>query len=152
MILDEPTAVFTSSEIDLLFTIIARLKAQGIALLYISHHLDEIFQIGDRVTVLRDGALIRSGCIAEFDKNALVKAMVGREIDFSHANGQENSRARVLRVEGLRSGGVVDDVSFTLHAGEIVGVAGLVGAGRTEMARMLVGADSPRRRPDLPEW
>ncbi len=143
LILDEPTAVFTSSEIDLLFGIIARLKAQGIALLYISHHLDEIFQIGDRVTVLRDGALIRSGCIAEFDKNALVKAMVGREIDFSHENGLKNSDRQVLRVEDLRRGGTVDGVSFTLHAGEIVGVAGLVGAGRTEMARLLVGADQP---------
>jgi ABC-type sugar transport system ATPase subunit len=143
LILDEPTAVFTSSEIELLFKIIARLKAQGIALLYISHHLDEIFQIGDRVTVLRDGALIRTGGIAEFDKNALVKAMVGREIDFSHENGYKMSDTEVLRVNNLRRGSSVDGVSFALHAGEIIGVAGLVGAGRTEMARLLVGADAP---------
>jgi ABC-type sugar transport system ATPase subunit len=143
LILDEPTAVFTSSEIELLFNIIARLKAQGIALLYISHHLDEIFQIGDRVTVLRDGALIRTGCIADFDKNQLIKAMVGREIDFSHENGYKISDREVLRVENLKRGTAVDEVSFTIHAGEIVGVAGLVGAGRTEMGRLLVGADTP---------
>jgi ribose transport system ATP-binding protein len=143
LILDEPTAVFTSSEVELLFTIIRRLKEQGIALVYISHHLDEIFQIGDRVTVLRDGNLIRSGGIAEFTKNDLVKAMVGREIDFSHRNGKHGSGEEVLRVQNLTRQGVVEEVSFSLHRGEILGVAGLVGAGRTEMARLLVGADHP---------
>jgi ABC-type sugar transport system ATPase subunit len=143
LILDEPTAVFTSSEIELLFNIISKLKSQGIALLYISHHLDEIFQIGDRVTVLRDGALIRTGCIDEFDKNQLVKSMVGREIDFSHENGYKISDREVLRVEDLKRGTAVNGVSLTIHAGEIVGVAGLVGAGRTEMGRLLVGADTP---------
>lgn len=141
LILDEPTAVFTSSEIDLLFGIIARLKSQGIAILYISHHLDEIFRIGDKVTVLRDGQLIRSGGINEFDKNALVKAMVGREIDFSLRNGSESTGEELFRVEGLTRIGVVEDINLTLRRGEIVGVAGLVGAGRTEMARLLVGAD-----------
>lgn len=148
LILDEPTAVFTSSEIELLFRIIQNLKSQGIALLYISHHLDEIFQIGDRVTVLRDGNLVRSGCIANFDKNTLVKAMVGREIDFSSRNGASCSTAELLRVEGLSRSGVADEISFVLHHGEILGVAGLVGAGRTEMARLIVGAD-PKDRGEI---
>jgi ribose transport system ATP-binding protein len=144
IILDEPTAVFTRSEIDLLFRIIGRLKAQGKAILYISHHMDEIFEIGDRVTVLRDGNLIRTGEIGEFDKDMLVKAMVGRSIDFSKCNGtEENSGEELFRVEGLHRNGVVSGIDFCVHAGEIVGVAGLVGAGRTEMARCLIGADRP---------
>jgi len=141
LILDEPTAVFTSSEIDLLFNIIHRLKSQGIALVYISHHLDEIFQIGERVTVLRDGSLIRTGFIQEFDKQSLVKAMVGRDIDFSRRAISNGHGEEILCVEGLSRAGVVENVSFRLHRGEILGVAGLVGAGRTEMGRLLVGAD-----------
>ena len=141
LILDEPTAVFTSSEVELLFTIIKGLKSQGIALLYISHHLEEIFQIGDRVTVLRDGNLIRTGPIAEFDKTQLVKAMVGRDIDLSKRNGAGSIGAEVLRVERLTRKGFIEDICLTLHKGEIVGVAGLVGAGRTELARLIVGAD-----------
>ncbi len=143
LILDEPTAVFTSSEVDLLFDIIQRLKSQGIAILYISHHLDEIFRIGDRVTVLRDGNLIRTAMVADFDKNSLVKAMVGREIDFSLRNGHKTIQDELLRVEGLARFDGAEEISFNLHGGEIVGVAGLVGAGRTEMARLLVGADRP---------
>jgi len=141
LILDEPTAVFASFEIDLLFSIIQKLKSQGIALLYISHHMDEIFRIGDRVTVLRDGALIRTGCVDEFNKSSLVKAMVGRDIDLSQRNGSETYGEELFRAEGVTRSGVVEDVSFSLFRGEIVGVAGLVGAGRTEMARLLVGAD-----------
>ncbi len=130
IILDEPTAVFTRSEIDLLFRIITRLKAQGKAILYISHHMDEIFEIGDRVTVLRDGNLIRTGLIGEFDKDILVKAMVGREIDFSKCNGRDASDGEELfRVEGLIRNDVVSGIDFCVHAGEILGVAGLVGAG-----------------------
>jgi ribose transport system ATP-binding protein len=140
LILDEPTAVFTGSEIDLLFSIIGKLKAQGIAIVYISHHLDEIFRIGDKVTVLRDGHLVRSGCVAEFDKNSLVKAMIGREIDFSLRNGKKDRGNVVLEVRNLRSR-EVKGVNISLCAGEIVGMAGLVGAGRTETARLILGAD-----------
>lgn len=140
IILDEPTAVFTRSEIETLFEIIQRLKEQDIAVLYISHHLDEIFEIGDRVTVLRDGNLIRSDRVGDIDKLSLVKAMVGREIDFLQRNGEASLGEEVFRVEGLAAPGAEAEVSFTLHRGEIVGIAGLVGAGRTEMARMLIGA------------
>ncbi|MCL4559176.1 MAG: sugar ABC transporter ATP-binding protein [Chloroflexi bacterium] len=141
LILDEPTAVFTSSEVERLFGIIRDLKFQGIALLYISHHMEEIFEIGDRVTVLRDGCLIRTGVVSKFDKNTIVKAMVGRDIDLSRRNGNNHFGEEVFRAEHLVRDGVVRDVSFSLRRGEIIGVAGLVGAGRTEMARLLIGAD-----------
>jgi ribose transport system ATP-binding protein len=141
LILDEPTAVFTGSEIDLLFEIIEKLKAQGIAIIYISHHLDEIFKIGDKVTVLRDGKLIRCGCVSEFDKNSLIKAMVGREIDFALRKDSDAAGEILLEAREIRSQGV-NGVNIQLHAGEIVGVAGLVGAGRTELARLILGADT----------
>ncbi len=143
LILDEPTAVFTSSEIDLLFRIILKLKSQGIAIVFISHHLDEIFQIGDRVTVLRDGNLVKSGRVHEFDKKSLVRAMVGRDIDFSQRSNHRQVGDEALRVNNLTRNGVVENINFALHRGEILGVAGLVGAGRTEMARLLIGADRP---------
>ncbi len=139
IILDEPTAAFTTSEVHNLFNMIRRLQAQGIAVLYISHHLDEIFEIGDRVTVLRDGQVIRTDPIQAINKTDLVKAMVGREINFARTNGQAAGE-EVLRVEGLRQHGVIGEASFVLRQGEIVGVAGLVGAGRTDLARMLIGA------------
>ncbi len=89
LILDEPTAVFTGSEIEILFKIVGKLKEQGIAIVYISHHLDEIFEIGETVTILRDGQLVKTGRVTDFDKNSLVKAMVGREIDFSLKNSSD---------------------------------------------------------------
>ncbi len=141
LILDEPTSVFTSKEVDLLFRIIKDLKAQGMAILYISHHLEEIFQIGDRITVLRDGCLIKTGAIGEFDKVSLVKAMVGREIDFTQRVEPAAKGEVVLSVKNLTRDGVVENVSFELHKGEVLGIGGLVGAGRTEAVRLLIGAD-----------
>jgi ribose transport system ATP-binding protein len=144
LILDEPTAVFTGSEIQLLFKIIQKLKSQGIAIVYISHHLEEIFEIGDKVTILRDGHLVKSGLVADFDKNSLVKAMVGREIDFSLRNKNEMIGDVVLSVDNLSSN-EVKAVTFKLHRGEVLGIAGLVGAGRTEMARLILGADPKQK-------
>ena len=144
LILDEPTAVFTGSEIQLLFKIIQKLKSQGIAIVYISHHLEEIFEIGDKVTILRDGHLVKSGLVSDFDKNSLVKAMVGREIDFSLRNKNKKTGEVVLSVDNLSSG-EVKEVSFKLHRGEVLGIAGLVGAGRTEMARLILGADPKQK-------
>ena len=141
LILDEPTAVFTAAEIEALFRIIRRLKTQGIGIIYISHHLEEIFQIGDRITVLRDGKVTRAGRVAEFDKAGLVQAMVGRAIDFSRSSRVTQLGAELLRVEGLTRTGVFEGISFQLRRGEIVGVAGLVGSGRTEVARAIFGAD-----------
>ena len=141
LILDEPTAVFTASEIETLFNMIHRLKAQGLGIIYISHHLDEIFQIGDRITVLRDGWVTSTGTVNDFDHNSLVQAMVGRDIDFSQREGAAKPGDEALRVVDLTRKGVFENVNFALRKGEIVGVAGLVGSGRTEMARVLIGAD-----------
>jgi ribose transport system ATP-binding protein len=140
IILDEPTAVFTSSEIELLFGMLRRLKPQGIGVIYISHHLDEIFEIGDRVTILRDGDFIRCDKVHAIDKATMVKAMVGRDIDFARRNGRRAEGEEVLRVQGLSQPGAFHDIQLSVRRGEIVGVAGLVGAGRTEVARALVGA------------
>jgi len=141
LILDEPTAVFMASEVEMLFRIIRRLKSQGIGVIYISHHLDEIFQIGDRITVLRDGRVTRTGSVKEFNKNSLVQSMVGRQIDFSQRNGYVEAGEEILRVVELTRKGVFENITFSLHRGEIVGIAGLVGSGRTEMARSVFGAD-----------
>ncbi len=141
IILDEPTAVFTSNEIDVLFELINKLKKRGTAILYISHHLDEIFRIGDRITVLRDGKRVQGGLVNEFDKNSLVKAMIGREINFMDLRTIMQTGEEALKIEHVRRNGAVNDVSLTLHKHEIIGVAGLVGAGRTELGRLIIGID-----------
>ena len=142
LILDEPTAVLSQKEVEKLFEIIDKLKKQNMAIVYVSHRLEEIFEIGDRVTVLRDGNLVGNKLVSEVDMDELIKMMVGRsleeqypKVDFSALNHDE-----VLRVEGLKSPDV-KDVSFSVRKGEILGFAGLVGAGRTEIARLIFGAD-----------
>ena len=141
IIFDEPTAVFTSTEVKILFNTIRTLREQGKAILYISHHLEEIFEIGDKITILRDGNHVKTGMAAEFTKETLVNLMVGRNIDLSKRNFAASAGHEVLRVEKLNRPGAVCDVSFALCEGEILGVAGLVGAGRSEMARLIVGLD-----------
>jgi len=144
IIFDEPSAVLTIAELKRLFQIIASLKAEGRGIVYISHRLEEIFEIGDRVTVLRNGKLAGTESIGRIDRGTLIKMLVGREIDESQTGGGASSvegLAPVLEVRGLNRKGVLEDISFTLHKGEILGVYGLVGAGRTELARALIGAD-----------
>jgi ribose transport system ATP-binding protein len=141
LILDEPTAVFTASEVDALFRIIHKLKEQGLGIIFISHHLEEIFRIGDRITVLRDGRVTRTGLVSEFDKDSLVQAMVGRAISFSDRAPETTPGEEILRVSDLGRSSFYRNISFGLRRGEIVGVAGLVGSGRTEMARGIFGAD-----------
>ncbi|RPF48771.1 monosaccharide ABC transporter ATP-binding protein (CUT2 family) [Hydrogenoanaerobacterium saccharovorans] len=144
LILDEPTAVLTNEEITKLFEVVQRLKKQNVAVIYISHRLEEIREIGDRITVLRDGTYVETVDVdqASFDKDYLIRLMVGRSIDNQFPKAQVSIGSELLRVEHLHSKGKVEDVSFTLHAGEILGVAGLVGAGRTETAKIIFGADS----------
>ncbi|NLS07343.1 sugar ABC transporter ATP-binding protein [Rhizobium sp. P32RR-XVIII] len=140
IVLDEPTASLTPVETDNLFSIIRRLKERNVAFIYISHHLDEIFQIADRVTVLRDGSLVTTNTIAETTKADLIRLMVGRELG-SHFPSRRNGKAGDVVLEAANlSGPGFKDVSLTLRRGEIVGLAGLVGAGRTELARSLCGA------------
>ncbi|MBD8728268.1 sugar ABC transporter ATP-binding protein [Frigoribacterium sp. CFBP 13707] len=141
LILDEPTAALTRHETEQLFSVVAQLRARGVGMLFISHHLDEIAEIGDTVAVLRDGKFVAE-VPASTPEAELVRLMVGRDIDeqYPRGTGPVDSAEEVLRVEGLTSS-VFRDVSFTVHAGEVLGIAGLVGAGRTEVVRAIAGVD-----------
>ena len=141
LILDEPTAMLTDREVELLFEQIARLKAQGVGLIYISHRLDELKQISDRISVLRDGKLVSTQDIGPLSIDDIVKLMVGRDMGDTLDLGERPLGEPVLRVEHLGRRRVVKDVSFNLRSGEILGFAGLVGSGRTELMRLLFGAD-----------
>lgn len=143
LILDEPTAALTQPEVEELFKIMGDLKAKGIGMIYISHRMDEIMRISDRVTVMRDGEYIGTVNTKETCKDEIVKMMVGRVIyGDKKAHSQVNPDAPVvLEVRNLNSGETVKDVSFQLRKGEILGLAGLMGAGRTEVARAIYGAD-----------
>lgn len=140
MIMDEPTAALASHEVDILFNIIAKLKAKGVTVVYISHRLDEVFEVSDRISVLRDGKYVGTVNTAETSRAQLINLMVGRELGASHPpRANKPSDEVVLKVEGL-TGNSVENISFELHRGEILGVAGLVGAGRTEMAELICGS------------
>jgi ABC-type sugar transport system ATPase subunit len=141
LIMDEPTAALTDREIEQLFATIRRLKQQGIGIIYISHRLQEVHQIGDRVTVLRDGKFIGTRQVNQVTVDQLIAMMVGRTITHMFPRDYQPRGAEALRVEGLCSGTRLRGVSLTVHSGEIVGLAGLVGAGRTELARAVFGAD-----------
>ena len=140
LIMDEPTAPLTDDEVELLFRIIAELKTQGITIIYISHRLDEIFAICDRVTVMRDGAVITTKNVKDVTKAELIKYMVGRELGNSFPQRDIKYGDVLLEVKDF-SGETVGPVSFKLRAGEVLGFGGLVGAGRTELARAIFGAD-----------
>jgi ribose transport system ATP-binding protein len=142
LIMDEPTAALNNAEIEDLFAIIRRLKADGVGIIYISHKMDEIWRIADRVTVMRDGETIDTLTIAETDVATIIRLMVGRALSDSGRPEPGNGAGEtVLEVRGLSRGAVVKDVGFTLKRGEILGFAGLMGAGRTEVARAIFGAD-----------
>ena len=141
IVMDEPTSALSEHEIELLFAIIENLRSRDVAVIYISHRLQEITKIADRVTVLRDGRLV--GCVstAEVTTDQIVAMMVGRELKDFFRKEEAQIRDVVLEVEHLEQEGVVHDVSFQLRAGEILGFAGLVGARRTETARLIFGLD-----------
>ena len=141
VIMDEPTAALTGQEIDELFDVIRGLTARGIAVLYISHRLDEIFRIADRVTIMRDGQVVATLPRADLDEKKLIRLMVGRDIANLYPKPETTIGEVVLRVEGLSRARVLHDCSFEVRAGEILGFAGLIGAGRTELARAVFGAD-----------
>jgi ABC-type sugar transport system ATPase subunit len=141
LILDEPTAVVGPSEVEKLFDIIRGLKAHGVTVLYVSHRLSEIFAIADRVTVLKDGRVVGTHDVdARIDRDFIVGEMVGRAWRDQFPERVTGSGDEVLRVEGLTRSPIFEDVSFTIHAGEIVGLAGLVGSGRTKLCKALFGA------------
>jgi ribose transport system ATP-binding protein len=141
VIMDEPTAVLTSEEIEDLFATIDQLTSRGIAILYISHRLDEIFRIADRITVMRDGKVVATLPRSEIDEQKLIRLMVGRDLRNLYPKPAVAIGEVVLRVQHLSRPGILHDCSFEVRAGEILGCAGLIGAGRTELARAVFGAD-----------
>jgi ribose transport system ATP-binding protein len=141
LILDEPTATLAEREIEGLFEVIREMASRGIAILYISHRLDEIFRIADRVTVMRDGKIVETKPTSELTEEELVNLMVGREVGNLYPKPEAEIGEVLLRVEGISREGVLKDCSFEVRSGEILGFAGLVGAGRTELARAVFGAD-----------
>jgi ribose transport system ATP-binding protein len=141
LIMDEPTSALADAEIGQLFATIQRLKKRGVAIIYISHRLEEIFEIGDRVTVLRDGQWIASSNIADVQKSELVTQMVDRPVENHFPKVKAESGPELLKVENISRSDTLTNISFTLRAGEVLGIAGLLGSGRTELARAIFGAD-----------
>ena len=141
VIMDEPTATLAEKEIEDLFGVIKALTDDGIAILYISHRLDEIFRIADRVTVMRDGKIVDTLPVSELDEDKLVRLMVGREISNLYPKPEAEIGDVLLRASNISRGEKLKSCTFEVRAGEILGFAGLVGAGRTELARAVFGAD-----------
>ena len=139
LVLDEPTSALSDKEIDCLFTRLRMLKEQGVGIIYISHRLNELFQIGDRCTVLRDGCYIGTRPIGEVSIPELVKMIVGRELKEKARGECYSEQEEALRVEKLSYGKLLHDISFGVKKGEILGVAGLMGSGRTELAKCIIG-------------
>ncbi len=139
LIFDEPTAALTSKDVRALFQTIARLKESGISMMYISHRMEEIFEIADRVTVIRDGSFVRTAAIGEVTEKELIAWMVGREMNEMYPKAEVEIGKPILEVKNLCKDGLLRNISFEVRQGEIFGVAGLAGAGRTEMAECLSG-------------
>ncbi len=139
LVMDEPTSSLTSQEIEILFELIERLKKRDIAIVYISHRLEEVFEICDRVTVLRDGQFVGEVKTSETDEDELIKMMVGRTIEDRFPEMKFNAGEEILRVENLSVPNEIINASFSLHKGEILGIAGLMGSGRTELAKAIFG-------------
>ncbi|MCL6526683.1 MAG: sugar ABC transporter ATP-binding protein [Thermaceae bacterium] len=141
LILDEPTAALTTRDAERLMEVVRGLRAQGVAMIYITHRLEEVFALADRVTVLRDGEVAGSAQAGGFDSNWLISRMVGRAAGQLFPRNPRPQGKPLLEVRGLSGAGLLKEVSFTVHEGEIVGLAGLVGSGRTEVARAIFGLD-----------
>ncbi|MBZ9965700.1 sugar ABC transporter ATP-binding protein [Mesorhizobium sp. B292B1B] len=148
VIMDEPTSSLDEREVSVLFTVIRQLKAEGVSVLFVSHKLDELYEVCDRVTIMRDGRTVRNAAMSDIGKLELVAAMLGRDVTAveGHATAfGERDRSRIgdvlFAAQGLAAGQSVRNVSFDLRRGEIAGFAGLLGAGRTETARLVFGAD-----------
>lgn len=142
LILDEPTSSLTEKEIVKIFGIIKKLQETGISVLYISHRMPEIFELCDRVTIFKDGMYVMTDDIKNLTSDDIINAMVGRNIENMYPSKSKSIGKEILKVEGLSSNGLFENVSFSLRKGEILGFAGLVGAGRTEIMRALCGIDN----------
>jgi D-xylose transport system ATP-binding protein len=145
LVLDEPTAALTESEVETLFVILEKLRAKSVGLIYISHKLDEVFRAGDRITVLRDGRTVSTHAASEINKDSIIAAMVGREVgdifpESNHELGDIAIEVKGLTVYSDRGKKLVDNVTFGVRKGEVLGIAGLMGAGRTELLTAIFGA------------
>lgn len=143
LIMDEPTASLSKREVESLFDIIRSLKEHGTGILYVSHRLEEVSQIADRVTVLRDGVLVGTRPVSNIDTTEIVQMMIGRSIDQQYPYERHKPGEPILELKDLTKKDVFYDINLTLHRGEIVGLAGLVGAGRTNLVRAIFGAENP---------
>ena len=141
VILDEPSAVLGGAELEKLFDVIRHLASQGVSFVYISHRLQEVFRICDRVTVLRDGAVVGTRLVGDVDAAALIRMMVGRQLADIYPPRLRRPGKEMLKVRGLSRPGVLHDVDLDIRAGEILGICGMAGSGRTELLRALIGAD-----------
>ncbi|HLY18652.1 MAG TPA: sugar ABC transporter ATP-binding protein [Bryobacteraceae bacterium] len=141
LIFDEPTSSLSGAETEEVFRIVRTLRARGMGVIYITHRLEELRAVGDRVTILRDGATVHNGPLAEVSTDRIIQYMVGREMVSIYQRQPLDPGPELLRVEGLTRRGVLHEVSFALRTGEIVGLAGLIGAGRTEACRAIFGVD-----------
>ena len=143
IIMDEPTSALSEQEVATLFGIIRELTAKGVAIIYISHKMEEVFAIADTITVLRDGRYIATKPAADFTISTLITMMVGREIDSLFPKSAYQTGQEVVSVKNLGRRGTFSNISFAVHEGEVLGIAGLMGAGRTEIARAIFGLDHP---------
>jgi ribose transport system ATP-binding protein len=143
LIMDEPSAILDDQEVETLFGVVRRLKADGVGVIYISHRLDEVRRIGDRVSVLSDGRTVATGLPADTAPDVLVEKMIGRAVDQLYPDRPVAGDAALLEVRGITRAPDVHDVTFTVRAGEVLGIGGLVGAGRTELLRLIYGLDRP---------
>ncbi|MBV9812284.1 MAG: sugar ABC transporter ATP-binding protein, partial [Acetobacteraceae bacterium] len=150
LVMDEPTTALSNRETRALFALIGKLRADGLAVIYISHRMAEVYELAERVSVLRDGGYVGTLGRGEIQPESIVRMMVGRDLSsfYKKDHGGASTGAAVLEVRDLADGRKVKRASFTLHAGEVLGLAGLVGAGRTELARLIYGAD-PRTAGDV---
>ena len=142
IVMDEPSAILAGSELDQLFRIIESLVEQGVSIIYISHRLEEVFRIADEVTVLKDGELVDTRPIDQVDRSTLVELMVGRPLDEIFPQTEHELGELLLVAENISTDTILEDANLKLYKGEILGIAGMVGSGRTELARALFGADS----------
>ncbi|MDR6287801.1 ABC-type sugar transport system ATPase subunit/ribose/xylose/arabinose/galactoside ABC-type transport system permease subunit [Inquilinus ginsengisoli] len=145
LIMDEPTAALSQREVRRLFEVVARLKQQGVAMLFVGHRMDEIYEIADRITILRDGRFVGTERTADLPRDRAVQMMVGRSLTMMYPELPAAAGQPLLTVDGLSRDGVFEDIGFAVRPGEILGLGGLVGSGRTEIARVLFGIDAPDR-------
>ena len=141
IIMDEPSATLTDKELETLFKTLIKLRKQGVTIIYISHRLEEIFKLADRVTVLRDGKKIDTRLVADVDRKMLIELMVGRALENEYPKEHIEPGETLLEVKGIKRQGAFEEIGFKLRQSEILGIAGLVGAGRTEVIRAIFGAD-----------